>query len=50
MNGNSRKEFGLALASFAIGAVVAGVLGNTQTRGKLLDGSKKLADKLRTTE
>jgi hypothetical protein len=50
MNGNSRKEFGLALASFAIGAVIAGVLGNTQARGKLLDESKRLADKLRTTE
>jgi hypothetical protein len=50
VNGNSRKELSLALASFAVGAAVASILGNSQARGKLLDGSKKLADKLRTTE
>jgi hypothetical protein len=50
MNGNSRKEFGLALVSFAIGAVLAGVLGNSNARAKLLEGSKKLADNFRSTE
>lgn len=44
MNGNTKREFSLALASFAIGAVLAGVLGNSKARGKLLEGSKKLAD------
>jgi hypothetical protein len=43
MNGNTRKDFAVALASFAAGAVVAGVLGNTRTREKLLEVSKKLA-------
>jgi len=43
MNGNTRKDFAVALASFAVGAVVAGVLGNTRTREKLLEVSKKLA-------
>ena len=42
MNGESRKDFAVALASFAVGAVVAGVLGNTRTREKLLEASKKL--------
>jgi uncharacterized membrane protein YoaK (UPF0700 family) len=42
MNGNTRKEFAVALASFAVGAVVAGVLGNTRTRERLLEVSKKL--------
>jgi hypothetical protein len=50
MNGNSKKEFSLALVSFAIGAVLAGVLGNPNARGKLLEGSKKLADNFRSTE
>jgi len=41
MNG-PMKQFTVALASFAVGAAIAGVLGNSNTRGKLLDGSKKL--------
>jgi hypothetical protein len=41
MNGKS-KQFALALASFAVGAVVAGVLGNDQARAKLVEESKKL--------
>jgi hypothetical protein len=49
MNG-SRKQFTVALVSFAIGAVLAGVLGNSQARGKLFDGSRKLVENLRTTE
>jgi hypothetical protein len=50
MNGNSRREFGLALASFAVGAVLAGVLGNSKARGKLLEGSKKLTSNFRDIE
>ncbi len=50
MNGNSKREFGLALASFAIGAVLAGVLGNSKAREKLLEGSKKLADNFQSIE
>ena len=50
MNGNSRKEFGLAIASFAVGAVLAGVLGNSKARLKLVEGSKKLTENLRNTE
>jgi hypothetical protein len=50
MNGNPKREFGLALASFAIGAVLAGVLGNPKAREKLLEGSKKLADNFQSTE
>ncbi len=34
MNGNSKREFGLALASFAIGAVLVGVLGNSEAQGE----------------
>jgi hypothetical protein len=50
MNGNSKREFSLALASFAIGAVLAGVLGNSKAREKLVEGSKKLADSFRSNE
>ncbi|MGD0175648.1 MAG: hypothetical protein ABSC50_02355 [Candidatus Bathyarchaeia archaeon] len=44
MNGESRRSFAVALASFAIGAVVAGVLGNSKTREKLVEVSKKLSN------
>jgi hypothetical protein len=47
MNGESKRSFALALASFAIGAVVAGVLGNPETRAKISEGSKNLAKKTR---
>jgi len=49
MNG-SRKQFTVALVSFAIGAVLAGVLGNSQARVRLLDGSKKLVENFQKTE
>jgi len=45
MSGESRRSFAVALASFAIGAVVAGVLGNSKTREKLLEASKKLSNR-----
>jgi hypothetical protein len=50
MNMNSKKEFGVAVASFAIGAVLAGVLGNTKAREMLLEGSKKLTSTLHNPE
>jgi hypothetical protein len=40
MNGESKRSFAVAIASFAIGAVVAGILGNAETRAKLSQGSK----------
>jgi hypothetical protein len=45
MNGESKKSFAVALASFAIGAILAGVLGNEKTREKLATASKKFAQK-----
>jgi hypothetical protein len=42
MNGDSKKAFAVALASFAVGAVIATVAGNTKARGKLAEVSKKL--------
>jgi hypothetical protein len=43
MNGESKRSFAVAIASFAIGAVVAGVLGNPKTRAQIAEGSKLLA-------
>ena len=43
MNGESKRSFALALASFAIGAVLAGVFGNPKTRAKIAEGSRNLA-------
>ncbi len=43
MNGESRKNIAVAIASFTVGAVVAGVLGNSKAREKLTAFSKKLA-------
>lgn len=42
MNGESRKNFAVALASFAVGAVIAGVLGNSKAREKIVEAGKKL--------
>jgi hypothetical protein len=42
MNGETKKQFALALVSFAVGAVLAGVFGNPNARAKLAEGSKKL--------
>jgi hypothetical protein len=41
MNGENKKQFAVALASFAVGAVLAGVLGNSKAREKLAEVSKK---------
>ncbi len=45
MNGDSKKSFAVALASFAVGAVVAAVLSNSKTREKLAAASKQFAQK-----
>ncbi len=45
MNGESRKEVAVAIVSFAIGAVVAVVLGNPKARERLAAVSKRLAQK-----
>jgi hypothetical protein len=50
MNGESKRSFALALASFAIGAVVAGVLGNQATRQRIARAGKKLAKRARTAD
>ena len=50
MNGESRKDFAVALASFAVGAVIAAILGNSKAREKLVEGSKKLTANFRNTE
>jgi hypothetical protein len=42
MNGESKRNFALALASFAIGAVIVGVLGNPKTLAKISEGSRDL--------
>jgi hypothetical protein len=42
MSGESRKSIAVALFSFAAGATLAAVLGNSTTRSKLSEGSKKL--------
>ena len=47
MNGESKRNFALALAAFAIGAVVTGVLGNPKTRARVAEGSRNLAKKTR---
>jgi len=42
MNGESKRSFALALASFAMGAIVVGVLGNPEVRAKISESSKGL--------
>ncbi len=50
MNGESKRSFALALASFAIGAVIAGVLGNSATRQQITRAGKKLAKRARASD
>ena len=50
MNGESKRSFALALASFAIGAVVAGILGNAATRQQITRAGKKLAKRASTAD
>jgi hypothetical protein len=47
LNGESRKDIAVAFVSFGAGAVIAALLGNSATRAKLTDGTRKL---LRITE
>ena len=42
MNGESKRSFALALASFAIGVVLAQVLGDPKTRARITEGSRDL--------
>jgi hypothetical protein len=42
MNGESKRSFAVALASFAIGAVIASVLGNPKTRAMIAEESRNL--------
>ncbi|MGA2785223.1 MAG: hypothetical protein ABSF09_11055 [Candidatus Bathyarchaeia archaeon] len=42
MSGDSRKSFAVAFAAFAIGATIAAVLGNSNTREKITEQGKKL--------
>jgi len=49
MNG-AMKQFTVALASFAVGAVLAGVLGNPKARERLVAGSKQLVENIRSSE
>jgi uncharacterized membrane protein YoaK (UPF0700 family) len=45
MNGESKRSFAVAIASFAVGAIIAGILGNSNAREKLVEAGKKLASK-----
>ena len=47
LNGESRRNFALAVASFAVGAAVVAVLGNAKTREKLAVHGKKAAERSR---
>jgi hypothetical protein len=47
MNGETRRNFAVALASFAIGAVIASVLGNSKARDTLAEGSRRLVENFR---
>lgn len=42
MNGEIKKQFAVALASLAVGAVLATVLGSPEARAKLVERSKQL--------
>ena len=44
MNGESKRSLAVALASFAAGAAIAAVLGNSKTRAKLAEHGKKAAE------
>jgi hypothetical protein len=45
MNGNSRRSFAVALASFAVGATVAAILGNSKVRERITEHGKKAAER-----
>jgi hypothetical protein len=47
LNGESRRSFALAVTSFAVGAVVAAVLGNSKTREKIALHGKRAAERSR---
>jgi len=45
MNGEFRRSFAVAVASFAVGAIVVAVLGNAKTREKIAEHGKKAAER-----
>ena len=45
MNGESRRSFAIALASFAVGATVAVILGSPKARDKLAEHGKRVAER-----
>jgi len=47
LNGDARRSFAVAVASFAAGAVIAVVLGNSKTREKIAEHGKKAAERSR---
>jgi hypothetical protein len=47
LNGESRRSLALAVVSFAIGAVIVAVLGNSKTRAKIAEHGKKAAERSR---
>jgi len=47
LNGDSRRSFAVALASFAAGAAVAAILGNSKAREKIAEHGKKAAERSR---
>ena len=44
LNGDSRRNFAVALASFAAGAAIAAVLGNSKAREKIAAHGKRAAE------
>ena len=46
MNGESRRSFAVAIASFVIGAAVASVLGNSKNRERIAEAGKTVTKKL----
>ena len=47
MNGESKRSFAVALAAFAIGAVVTAMVGNPKTCARIAEGSRNLAKNTR---
>ena len=47
LNGDARRSFAVAVASFAAGAVIAVVLGNSKTREKIAEHGKRAAERSR---
>jgi hypothetical protein len=46
VNGESKRSFAVAIASFVIGAAVASVLGNPKNRERITEAGKTVTKKL----